>query len=68
MCMNTNLLSKNYLLTVISATLFYIASFMMNTVCAKFVADSGNSQSLAGVVAAVFTLASFFPDHCGAGL
>ena len=58
--MNTNLLSKNYLLTVVSATLFYIASFMMNTVCAKFVTDSGQSRSLAGVVAAVFTLASFF--------
>ena len=58
--MNGKLLSKNYILTVISATLFYISSFMINTVCARYVTDSGKTQSMAGIVAAVFTLASFF--------
>ena len=58
--MNGKLLSKNYILTVISATLLYISSFMINTVCARYVTDSGKTQSMAGIVAAVFTLASFF--------
>ena len=58
--MNTKLLSKNYVLIAISATLFYTACFMINTVTVRFVTDSGGSKSLAGVVAAVFTLASFF--------
>ncbi len=58
--MKNKLLSKNYILIVVSATFFYIASFMLNTVCVKHITDGGDSQSMAGIVAAVFTLASFF--------
>ena len=58
--MNSKLLSKNYVFTIISATLFYTSSFMINTVCARFVTDIGKSQSVAGIITAVFTLASFF--------
>ncbi len=58
--MNKYLLSKKYILTVISAAFFYTASFMLNTVLGRFITDSGNTQSMAGIVAAAFTLSSFF--------
>ena len=57
--MNKSLLSKNYILTVVSATFFYISAFMLNTVVVRFITDNGHSSTLAGVVASAFTLASF---------
>ena len=34
--MDKSLLSKNYILTVVGATLFYIAAYMINAVCGKY--------------------------------
>ena len=58
-CME-KLFNKNYIFTVISATLFYTASFMLNTVSARYSLQLGADKTVAGFVAAVFTLASFF--------
>lgn len=54
------LFNKNYIFTVISATLFYTASFMLNTVSARYSLQLGAGKTVAGFVAAAFTLASFF--------
>ncbi len=58
--MNKGLLSKNYILTVVAATLFYTATFMANAVCGRYSVDIGASKLVAGFVACVFTLSSFF--------
>jgi len=59
-CMGNKLFSKNYIFTVLSATLFYIATFMLNSVCGRYTIEIGGTKSVAGVVTAVFTLSSFF--------
>lgn len=58
--MDKKLLSKNYILTVISATLFYTGAFMLNSVCGRYSMDIGGSKTVAGFVVCAFTLASFF--------
>lgn len=58
--MENKLFNKNYIFTVISATLFYTASFMLNTVSARHSIRIGASKTVAGFVAATFTLSSFF--------
>ena len=57
--MDKSLLSKNYILTVVGATLFYIAAYMINAVCGKYAVSLGVSNTVSGFAVAVFTLASF---------
>ncbi len=57
--MYKKLLNKNYLLIVMSAGLFYISSFMMNSVRGRYCVDTGQSKFVCGLVIRVFTLSSF---------
>ncbi len=52
--------TKNYILVVLSAALFYIASFMLNSVSGRYTLRLGADKFMAGVVTCVFTLSSFF--------
>lgn len=58
--MKNSLLSKNYILVIISSTLYYASAYMINAVSSQYSVSLGATKSVAGVVAAVFTLASFF--------
>ncbi len=58
--MEKSLFSKNYILVVVSATLFYIASFMLNSVSGRYTMRLGADKFMAGVVTCTFTLTSFF--------
>ena len=58
--MNRDLFSKNYILTVVAATLFYTTAFMLNSVCARYSMDIGGSKTMSGFVVCCFTLSSFF--------
>ncbi|MBQ8603238.1 MAG: MFS transporter [Oscillospiraceae bacterium] len=58
--MGKGLLSKNYILVVMSATLFYIASFMLNSVSGRYTLQLGANKSMAGIITCAFTLSSFF--------
>ena len=57
--MDKNLLSKNYIVTVVAATLFYTAAYMVNAVCGKYAISLGVSNTVSGFSVAEFTLASF---------
>ena len=56
----TGICRKNYILTLVSATLFYISAFMMNSVCGKYSIQLGADKFLAGITVCAFTLSSFF--------
>ena len=58
--MDKSLFSKNYIVVTASATLFYIASFMLNSVSGKYTLQLGADKFMAGVITCAFTLASFF--------
>lgn len=52
-------MSKNYVFILLSATSFYIAVYMANTICGRYAISLGTSNTVAGFVTAAFTLASF---------
>ncbi len=54
------LLTRNYILTVLSATFFYTTTLMINSVCASYVTSMGNTKTVAGIIACAFTFSSFF--------
>ncbi len=56
--MDKKIFNKNYLLILFCAGLFYISSFMMNSVRGKYCVDVGRSKFISGMVIAVFTLSS----------
>ena len=57
--MDKSLLSKNYVVAVVGASLFYTAAYMANAVCGKYAISLGASNTVSGFAVAVFTLASF---------
>lgn len=58
--MNKSLFSKNYILVVSAAALFYIASFMLNSVSGRYSLEIGADKTVSGIVTSAFTLSSFF--------
>ncbi|MBR5520494.1 MAG: MFS transporter [Oscillospiraceae bacterium] len=58
--MGKSLWSKNYILVVVSATVFYFISFMLNSVSARHGISMNGSGLITGVVVSGFTMASFF--------
>ncbi len=58
--MDKKIFNKNYIFIVISATLFYVSAFMLNSVSGRYSVDLGADKTIGGVVTAVFTLSSFF--------
>ena len=58
--MDRSLFSKNYIVAVVAASLFYTGAYMANSVCGKYAVAIGGSNTAAGFAVAAFTLASFF--------
>lgn len=58
--MEEKLLSKNYVLTTLSAGFFYTAAFMLSTVSARYALEMGASRAVSGAIAGIFTFSSFF--------
>lgn len=58
--MNKKLFSRNYIFIVLSATLFYTTTLMINSVCSSYITSIGETKTVAGIIACAFTFASFF--------